>query len=205
MLLDAAGLLVAGSAVAAPGTVAAPAWLLPTCAMSTVLIPASLFPLLKGMEADKRSWESSAPGQEDGLCTPEQCTALSVSDSPGKGLGLFAIEHIPKGTFLFDYTGEKLSKTEYDVRYPSGVSDYTAGMRTPSGRMDFIDGRDSMLGAPARYMNHDSQTPNVGRRTFCVEEECRILMYALRDLHPGDELQWNYGDGYWAARGEPVL
>ena len=158
--------------------------------MSTVLIPASLFPLLKGMEADKREWDTSAPDTSDGICTPEQCCAISVGEAAGKGLGLFAVEHIPKGTYLFDYTGEKLSKTEYDVRYPTGTSDYTAGMRTPSGRMDFIDGKDSTLGAPARYMNHDAMNPNVGRRTFCIDEECRILMYALRDIHPGDEMQW---------------
>ena len=157
MLLDAAGLLVAGSAIAAPGSVVAPAWLLPTAAMSSVLMPAALIPLLKAAEADKREWDTSAPEPNAGICTSESCTALAVSESPGKGLGLFAIDHIPKGTFLFDYTGEKLSKAAYDVRYPSGVSDYTCGMRTPSGRMDFIDGRDATLGAPARYMNHDSE------------------------------------------------
>ena len=167
--IDTSLLVAAASAVAAPGAVVAPSWLLPTAAVSTILIPASLFPLLKGMEADKREWETTAPDTSDGICTPEECP-LDVSDSPGKGLGLFAIEHIPKGTYLFDYTGEKLSKTEYDVRFPDGTSDYTAGMRTPSGRMDFIDGQDSTLGAPARYMNHNNQCehhfqPNMRRRT----------------------------------------
>ena len=97
MLLDAAGLLVAGAAIAAPGTVVAPTWLLPTAAVSTVIIPAALFPLLKGMEADKHEWDSSAPDAAEGLCTSERCTALAISESPGKGLGLFALESIPKG------------------------------------------------------------------------------------------------------------
>lgn len=88
-------------------------------------------------------------------------------------LGLFALDFVPKGTFLFDYTGEKLTKVEYDVRYPSGVSDYTVGMRTPAGRMDFIDGRDSDLGAPARYMNHDSQcVPRLQPRPADLRATC---------------------------------
>ena len=35
----------------------------------------------------------------------------------GKGRGLFAVARIPKGTYLFDYTGEVLNKAEYDRRY----------------------------------------------------------------------------------------
>ena len=100
MLLDAAGLLVAGAAIAAPGSVVAPAWLLPTAAVSTIVIPAALVPLIKGLEADRREWDSSAPDAAEGLCTVEHCTALAVAESPGKGLGLFALEHIPKGAAL---------------------------------------------------------------------------------------------------------
>ena len=88
------------------------------------------------------------------------------------------------------------------MRYPSGVSDYTAATRNPTtGEMHFVDGRDERLGHPSRWMNHDDARPNVGRRSFFPPSggAPRILMYALRDLLPGDELQWNYGDGYWAA------
>ncbi len=34
----------------------------------------------------------------------------------------------------------------YDVRYPSGISDYTAGVRNTEGAMMFIDGRDEVRG-----------------------------------------------------------
>ena len=47
---------------------------------------------------------------------------------------------------------------------------------------------------------HVTRTPNVGRRSYAPEgAPPRILMHALRDVEVGDELQWNYGDGYWAA------
>ena len=32
----------------------------------------------------------------------------------------------------------------------------------------------------------------------------RILMYALRELHAGDELEWDYGKGYWDAHAGKV-
>ena len=109
---------------------------------------------------------------------------------------------MPKGTYLFDYTGELLEPVEYKARYPNHVSDYTAAIRTPDGRMFFIDGRDEKLGSPSRWMNHNDRQPNVGRRSFFPTEpgaKPRILTYALRDLNVGDELQWSYGEGYWQA------
>jgi len=198
LLAGAASTAVKSAAVKA-GTVVAPNWLLPTAAATTVAMPAALLPLLKGME-QQRDWETVAPDPSQGFCAAHP-DAFAVSDAGGKGLGLFAMQRVPKGTYLFDYTGDLLTQTEYDVRYPDKVSDYTCGLRLPTGQMQFIDGRDMTLGAPARFMNHDGERPNVGRRTFCEEGAApRVLMYALRDLDVGDELQWNYGKGYWDAR-----
>ena len=212
MLLDHAllpSVLLAASA--APGSVAAPGWILPTAAASTVAIPGLLLTVLKGAKDDQREWSTSAPPVMESHVThrPE---SVFVDDAGEKGLGLFATEEIPRGTFLFDYSGEIISEKEYRRRFPSGVSDYVAGLRSPStGTLSFVDGTDAQLGYPSRYMNHASQpNANVGRRTFCEVgptgvEECRILMYALRDLRPGDELVWDYGKGYWDARSAPVL
>ena len=196
----AASTAVKGMSVAAYGSVVAPSWLLPTAAATTVAIPVIMLPMLKGMEQDKKDWETKAPEvRESNSATHPD--AFAVSDAGAKGQPLFAMRPVKKGTFLFDYTGELLSQMEYNVRYPDGVSDYTVGLRLPSGVMNFIDGRHEVLGAPARFMNHDGRSPNVGRRTFCKEGAApRVLMYAIADLEVGGELQWNYGDGYWAAR-----
>jgi SET domain-containing protein len=54
-------------------------------------------------------------------------------------------------------------------------------------------------------MNHNDARPNVGRRSFFpVGGKPRILMYALRDIQPGDELEWDYGKGFWDAHGGKV-
>ena len=71
--------------------------------------------------------------------------------------------------------------------------------------MSFVDGRDERLGSPSRWMNSNDR-PNVGRRSFFPTDGTppRILMYALRDLHPGDEMEWDYGKGFWDAHGGKV-
>ena len=203
---EAASVLLSASMA---GTVKAPAWLLPTAAAGMAAIPAGLAQIAKQMKnAEGKAqddWRRIAPSIEESLFAADpQC--VCVLDAGAKGAGLYSTQFVPKGTYLFDYTGELLSKTEYDARYPNKVSDYTAGIRDPTtGIMSFIDGRDEQLGTPARYMNHDGRRPNVGRRSYIVPDgEPRILMYSLRDIEPGDELQWNYGDGYWMARSAPV-
>ena len=208
MLIDHGLVLLAASA--APGSVAAPGWILPTAAASTVAIPGMLLTVFKGAKDDLQQWSASAPPIRESHVT-DHPDSVFIDEAGAKGLGLFASEHIPKGTFLFDYSGELLSEKEYRRRFPSGVSDYVAGLRSPStGTLSFVDGTDARLGYPSRYMNHAGQPhANVGRRTFCEvgptgAEECRILMYALRELRPGDELVWDYGKGYWDARGSPI-
>jgi hypothetical protein len=117
------------AAAASPGSVVAPSWLLPTAAAVTGLIPACMIPLVKGMEKDKVAWETLAPQPSESLIATKP-DAFAVLEAGAKGMGLFATCHVPSGTFLFHYTGEPLTQTEYDQRYPSKVSDYCAG--TPS-------------------------------------------------------------------------
>ena len=215
MLIDTFTLLAASTSLpsatnvaqlAAPGSVVAPAWLLPTAAAVTALIPASMLAVVKGMERDKKSWELDAPDVSESFALSHP-NAFCVLDAGAKGAGLFATCDVSKGSYLFDYTGELLSQAEYNARYPSRVSDYTAALRAPGdGTMHFIDGRDEVLGSPSRFMNHNDQRPNVGRRSFFQTDGSppRILMYALRDLRPGDELEWDYGKGFWDAHGGKV-
>jgi hypothetical protein len=142
---------------------------------------------------NRQEWDTNAPAKDSGFAVANP-SAFCVMEAGDKGNGLFATEYVPKGTYLFDYTGKLLSKLEYDVRYPNRVSDYCAALRDPAtGTMHFVDGKDEELGHPSRWMNHDDRKPNVGRRSFFPADgsQPRILMYALDDLFLGDELQWN--------------
>ena len=51
---------------------------------------------------------------------------VQESTIPDAGNGLFADRFIPKGTFLMEYKGERLTETEYFNRYPEGDGRYVA-------------------------------------------------------------------------------
>ncbi len=102
------------------------------------------------------------------------------------GLGLFAIDAFRKGDFVIEYTGEPLSTAQADAKggkYLFRVDDAL----TLDGT-----GREHV----ARYMNH-SCDPNC---EAVIEEypdgEKAVMIYALRDIAPGEELTFDYGAEY---------
>jgi SET domain-containing protein len=123
---------------------------------------------------------------------------LRVLPTRLKGNGLFSREPIPRGSFLFDYEGERIDEVEYRRRYPDRISDYTVGVKK-NGVVTFIDGVDPALSGLPRYMNHSAARPNVKMRVDLGAEPPRVLMYVIKDIEPGDELVWNYGIGYVQA------
>lgn len=125
---------------------------------------------------------------------------LAVLDTDEKGKGLFAQRDIPAGAYLFDYEGEALDLPDYQTRYPDKVSDYAVGIKMPDGRMRFMDAVDPRKSGLARFMNHDRSRANVRRATKLDGPSPRVLMYTTRRIQAGEEIQWDYGGGYWAAR-----
>jgi len=108
---------------------------------------------------------------------------------PGKGLGLFARVAIAKKALVLEYTGKKIpTKTadELNTRYLFEIDDEWT-----------IDG--AARTNTARYINH-SCDPN------CEAEidDGRIFLYALRNIAPGEELTFDYGDDYFAEFIRPV-
>ncbi len=102
--------------------------------------------------------------------------------APGKGYGLFARTRIKKGAFVIEYTGRHVTtevadrlKTKYLFELDSQWT---------------LDG--SARSNTARYMNH-SCDPN------CEAEldDGHVLLYAVRDIAPGEELTFDYGQEYF--------
>jgi SET domain-containing protein len=64
----------------------------------------------------------------------------------------------------------------------------------------YVDSEDPSYSIWTRYLNHGS-TPNV--RVKSVERgrngRPRVWFVATRDVEPGDELLWDYGEDYWYA------
>jgi SET domain-containing protein len=93
--------------------------------------------------------------------------------------GCFALERIPKGTVVLEYTGERITKEEGDVRYEGRPFTYLFGIG--DGAI-VIDGH-----GMAMFVNH-SCDPN------CETDEVdgRIMIKTLRDLKAGEEITYDY-------------
>lgn len=107
-----------------------------------------------------------------------------VKDSQIHGRGVFAAIDIPKGTRIFEYTGELISREEEDRRErendKTGVT-YIYQLN----EHESIDGAHG--GNDSRFVNH-SCDPNVEG----VIEKKHIYYVALRDITQGEELFIDY-------------
>ncbi|WP_019142260.1 SET domain-containing protein [Noviherbaspirillum massiliense] len=110
----------------------------------------------------------------------------AVRNSKIHGNGVFATRKIPAGTFIIEYAGERISWKETLKRENAKPADcyHTFFFSLDNGRI--IDGGSN--GNDARWINH-SCNPNCEAR----EEDGRILIYALRDIKRGEELNYDYG------------
>jgi len=110
---------------------------------------------------------------------------LALRRSEIHGRGVFAREHIPAGTRLLEYTGERITEEEGDRRYPwvDGIPYHTMLFTVEDDLV--VDG--GVGGNLSRWINH-SCDPNC----TSVIEDRRIYIDSLRDLAPGEELTYDY-------------
>jgi uncharacterized protein len=100
------------------------------------------------------------------------------------GLGLFATKLIRKGSFIVRYTGRMLPNKiadELDTKYLFEVNARWT-----------VDG--SSRKNVARYVNHSCR-PNAEADV----KKRKILISAIKTIHPGDEITYNYGRDYFNA------
>lgn len=108
-----------------------------------------------------------------------------VRNSSIHGRGVFALRRIPKGTRIIEYKGKLITDKEADRRY-SRVHEHS-----PHTMLFSLEGGwvidATRRGNSARWINH-SCAPNCD-----IEEEGRrIFIESRRDIHPGDELTYDY-------------
>lgn len=108
------------------------------------------------------------------------------------GLGLFATKPIKKGTPIIGYVGPLLdcSKKEDDAV----VNKYLFEL---NGRWT-IDG--SVRENTARYINHACK-PNA--EPDVMPRKRQVVIRALRNIRPGEEIHYNYGPEYFKAYLKP--
>jgi len=111
---------------------------------------------------------------------------IQVRRSGVHGKGVFALRPIAAGERILEYTGEIIGWPEALRRHPHDPSDPNHTFYFHIDDQHVIDA--NVGGNASRWINHACD-PN------CEADEVdgRIFIKALRDLHPGEELFYDYG------------
>lgn len=113
------------------------------------------------------------------------------------GLGCFAVKRIRKNQLIGEYIGELIA-AEDDKREMLRKHIRLNYSFTLNSNYHIDSAR---VGNETRYINHGSDEDgkaNSGARTILVHGEPRIALYAKRDIMPGKEILFDYGDSYWS-------
>jgi uncharacterized protein len=118
---------------------------------------------------------------------------FAVHRSPIHGRGVFAKVAIPIDSRLLEYRGERITSAQAFARY----GDNTMLGHTflfALNQYFLIDGNAG--GNSARWINHSCE-PNCEARIYVningEEEKDRLYIESIRDIHPGEELSFDYG------------
>jgi SET domain-containing protein len=113
---------------------------------------------------------------------------IEVRNSKVHGSGVFALRHIPKGTRIIEYVGDRISHKAADERYDDhDESDNHTFLFVVDGRT-VIDA--AVGGNEARFINHHCD----GNCESAIEKR-RVFIDACRDIEPGEELGYDYEIG----------
>jgi uncharacterized protein len=129
---------------------------------------------------DGKKMEGAAPALNKKHCF----FSLVVRPSPIHRWGVYALERIPKGKRIMEYTGKAVSRREGKRRAEAAEIHCLFTV----DKYWYIDGAEG--GSGAEFVNHCCE-PNVESRVL----KRQIFYYALRDIFPGEELLIDYHFG----------
>lgn len=113
--------------------------------------------------------------------TRKRAVQIEVRKSDVHGRGVYAMQFIPEGTRIIEYTGQRVS-WEAAPNDEDDPHTFNFGLDNGAVINPEIGGND------ARWINH-SCDPNCEAN----EEDDRIFIDAMRDIQPGEELFYDYG------------
>ncbi len=100
------------------------------------------------------------------------------------GLGLFAVKLIKKGDFIAYYSGRLITTKQADELWTKYLFEVNSRWT--------VDG--SSRRNVARYINHSCR-PNAETDV----KKHKIVITAIKNIQPGDEITYNYGRNYFNA------
>ncbi|XP_056104576.1 histone-lysine N-methyltransferase SETMAR [Rhinichthys klamathensis goyatoka] len=125
---------------------------------------------------------------------------LGVFSSEDRGLGVEALDRLPRGRFVCEYAGEiigrhearrrQLSQTPLDMNYIIAVQEHSGG---DGATQTFVD--PVAVGNVGRFINHSCQ-PNLLMVPVRVHSLLpRLALFANRDIERYEELTFDYAGG----------
>lgn len=123
----------------------------------------------------------------------------SLRPSPIHGFGLFADEFIPRGTVVWRFVpgfDARLSREAVDALHPVARAFWEH-----YGYLSEVSGEHVMCLDDARFYNHSDDPNTDGIELDDTDGEGGDV--ATRDIHPGDEITYDYrvGDMAWREKG----
>ena len=114
---------------------------------------------------------------------------IVVKNSRIHGRGVYAGRKLAKGERVIEYKGELITWKECDRRPPSDPDDpnHTFFFSLSDGK-HVIDA--AVGGNAAKWINHSCE-PNCEAEED--DEDNRVFIVTLRDIRPGEELNYDYG------------
>jgi hypothetical protein len=116
----------------------------------------------------------------------EKGRRIQVRRSGVHGKGVYALRPIAAGQVIIEYTGEIISWPEALRRHPHDPKDPNHTFYFHIDDKHVIDAK--VGGNASRWINHACE-PNCE----ADDQGGRVFIKALRDLHPGEELFYDYG------------
>ncbi|XP_049325084.1 uncharacterized protein LOC103022234 isoform X6 [Astyanax mexicanus] len=116
--------------------------------------------------------------------------------SSSKGRGVFATANFSKGDFILEYRGQLLTQNLIQNINSGTVFIFDFQWR---GKYWSVDAsvEDKSLG---RLVNDEHKKPNCKIKVVEVDGMPTLCLFALRDILPGEEINYNYGDSDWPWR-----
>ncbi|XP_077299831.1 SET domain containing 2 isoform X2 [Arctopsyche grandis] len=130
-----------------------------------------------------------------GRCTnrrfqTNQYSELRVIKTERKGLGIQAVDDIPRGEFLMEYVGEVLNWEQFNQRAQEYSSDKNTHHYFMSLKGDAVIDA-TLKGNISRFINH-SCDPNAETQKWTVNGDLRIGFFSKKDITAGDEITFDY-------------
>jgi len=131
--------------------------------------------VLKSHDSDARNPRAAGHGRR-----------IQVRRSGIHGKGVFALAPLAAGERIIEYTGKVITWKQAQRAHPHDPGDpnHTFFFHIDDKRV--VDGNDG--GNSAKWINH-----SCGPNCEADEVDGRVFVMALRDIEPGEELNYDYG------------